>query len=71
MLTAILLGVLLLINAFPKAQKWNPAALASNNSLVLTSAKAASDMWTALAVTAALTAACLVLSLTLFQRKRL
>lgn len=71
LLTALFLGTLLLINVLPKLQKWNPATIASNNSLILTNEKAAGDMWTALIVTAVLTAVCLTLSLILFKKKKL
>lgn len=71
LLTAAVLGILLVAGAFPRLQKWDPVTLASQNSAVLASAKAAGDLTAAVWVTLIASACCLVAALLVFRRKNI
>lgn len=68
--TAIVLGVLLIANVFPRLQKWNPITLAAQNSAVLTDAKTAGAMSATVWLTLELTILCLGLALVAFHRRK-
>lgn len=71
LLTAALLGVLLIVNIAPKLQKWNPVTLASQNSAALSNAAAGKDMISAVWVAIAFSAVCLIGALFVFQKKKI
>lgn len=69
LLTALILGALLALGAFPRLQAANPISLATQNAALL--ANAPPDIWPAVWVTAGCTAGCLGLSVLLFRKKAL
>lgn len=71
LLTAAVLGIMLVANVFPRIQSWNPVALASDNGALLTNEKTIGDMSVTVGITLALIALCLTLSLMMFRKKKL
>lgn len=71
LLTAAVLGTMLVANVFPRIQRWNPVALASDNGALLTNEKTIGDMSVTVWITLALIALCLTLSLMMFRKKKL
>lgn len=71
LLTAAILAIMLAVDAFPRINKWNPLTLASDNSSLLLNAITVGDLSATIWTTFSLTALCLILSLILFQKKKL
>lgn len=71
LITAAILGILLILNVFPMIQRWNPITLAAQNDLLLKNAAAAEDIASAVWTALASTLVCLGLSAALFQKKKL
>jgi len=71
LVTAAILGGLLILKSLPKISKFNPMNLASNNVALLTNAVKASDETAAVLITGFLIFACLSVTLILFDRKKL
>jgi ABC-2 type transport system permease protein len=63
--------IMLLINIFPKAERFNPITLASKNVALLTGAQEFKDLMLTVGVTALLIVASLVASIVQFRKKRL
>lgn len=71
LMTAIVLGALLVVNVFPRMQKWDPITLAAKNSAILTDTKAAGDMTATVWLTLILIVLCLILALSAFHKRKL
>jgi ABC-2 type transport system permease protein len=70
LLTAAVLGIFMIANAFPQLKPWNPLTLASGNGAPLTNA-GAGDVAMTVWITLILIALCLILSLMIFGKKKL
>lgn len=70
-LSAAFLILMLMINIFPKAEKFNPVTLASKNTALINGSQEVSGLLLTVWITCALTAACLIISLLIFRKKRL
>ena len=71
LVTAVILGGFLILNALPKFSKFNPFRLTSNNVALLTNSVKISDEITAVIITVILTAVCLAATLIMFNKKKL
>lgn len=71
LLDAVGLGGLLVLEVFPKLQKWNPISLASKNASMLTRSTLSSDNSITIGITICATVICLLLSAFIFQKKNL
>jgi ABC-2 type transport system permease protein len=71
LMTVAVLAVLLIVNAFPPLQRWNPAALAGASGELLSNTKTAGDVLVTVIVTIGCILLSLVLSILIFRRKRL
>jgi ABC-2 type transport system permease protein len=70
-LSAISIVMMLLINVFPKLAKYNPITLASKNVALLSGEATVDDLMLTVMITCGLTAASILLSIILFNRKKL
>lgn len=70
-LTAVIIGFLLLLNMFPTFEKWNPISLASNNVVLLTGAVTIQSMLLTVWFTSAVTVLILILSMVVFRKSKL
>lgn len=70
-LSGVAIVVMLMINIFPKAVRFNPITLASKNVALLTGAQEVSDLMLAVGVTVILIIVSMVVSIVLFKKKRL
>lgn len=70
-LSAAALAIMLMIEIFPGTEKFNPITLASVNVALLSGAKAAGDLMITVLITVLLTITCVVLSISIFQKKKL
>lgn len=71
LLTAVLLGVLLALDAFSKLQKWNPISLASQNASIITNSSSPSDLIITTWITTIAIIVCLIFNVFLFHKKNL
>lgn len=67
-LTAAFIGILLLANLFPAAEKWNPVSLAAKNMQIIAGTVAVGAMMPAVCLTLAAAVLCLVLSMAVFRK---
>ena len=70
-LSGAALLLMLMLNIFPKAEKFNPITLASKNMALLLGEQQVSDLMVTVWVTCVLTIGCLVISIVLFNKKKL
>lgn len=71
LVATVILGGLLIINALPKLSKYNPFRLTSSNVALLTNTVKVSDVAAAVLITVLLTSACMIITLLLFNKKKL
>lgn len=69
--TAAIVAVLFVVNIIPKAGKFNPVQLVSSNMSILEGTARLRDIYSALGVTAAATAALIVLGVIVFNKKQI
>lgn len=70
-LSAAILAVLLILNIFPKAEKFNPVTLASKNMALLNGAGKTHSIYLTIGITTALIIGCMIVSIQLFRKKRI
>jgi ABC-2 type transport system permease protein len=70
-LSGTALVVMLMLNIFPKAEKFNPITLASKNMALLSGEQQVSDLMITVWVTCVLMIGCLIISIVLFNKKKL
>lgn len=70
-LSAAILAVLLILNIFPKTEKFNPVTLASKNMALLNGAEKAHSIYLTIGITTALIIGCIIVSIQLFRKKRI
>lgn len=70
-LSGVALFVMLMLNIFPKAEKFNPITLASKNMALLAGEQQVSSLMITVWVTCVLTIVCLIISMVLFSKKKL
>lgn len=71
LLDAVAFGILLVLNVFPKLQKWNPITLASQNASMIVKSGLPSDYTVAIWISIIAIAVCLSSNVFLFQKKNL
>ncbi len=71
LISALVLGGLLLINIIPKLSKYNPVRLVSNNIALLTNSVKVIDETATVLITVFLTVVCLIATLLIFNKKTL
>lgn len=69
--TAGFAGILFLLNIFPEVQKYNPAALTSNNTMLMTGTAAAADFTVPIILSAGITLLFISLAILLFRKKQI
>ncbi|MDD5018621.1 MAG: ABC transporter permease subunit [Eubacteriales bacterium] len=69
LVTAAILGVLLMLNMMPESVRYNPVSLAANNMALLNNTVSTADMMAALGVTLVSTVLCLTVALCIFRKK--
>jgi len=70
-LSAVILVGLLMVNIFPKVEKFNPVTLASKNVALLNNASTPGDLMITVWITLGLTIAAIICSILLFSKKKL
>lgn len=70
-LSAVTLIILLMVNIFPKAEKFNPVTLVSKNTALLNGTNKAGDLYLTVAITTTLIAVCIITAVLLFKKKQI
>jgi ABC-2 type transport system permease protein len=71
LLTGGIVIVMMIVNVFPKLQKYNPITLSGDNMQLITAQKAASDFIPAVIVCAVLTVVSVIASIMVFNKKQI
>lgn len=70
-ITGAAFAILMLINAFPKLQKFNPFSLASFNAALLTNSVNVSELYYPIFISCALIVVCIIGSISIFNKKQI
>lgn len=70
-ITGTVAAILMVLNAFPKLQKYNPFSLASYNAALLTSSVKVSELYYSIFISCALILACIIGSILIFNKKQI
>lgn len=70
-ITGAVVAILMLLNVFPKLQKFNPFSLAANNAALLTSSVKVSELYYPIFISCVLIVACIIGSISIFNKKQI
>lgn len=70
-ITGAAIAILMLLNVFPKLQKYNPFSLSSNNVALLTNSVKVSELYYPIFISSVLILACIIGTISIFNKKQI